>query len=444
MVDSNAMFVRTAADAGLDGSPYVGYAYAYPHKTAYRSVPLTSVAREWRDEGRDALFLYVHLPFCSSRCGYCNLLAINDVDLIDAYLAALKRQADVLNAAFGQTRFARLAIGGGTPTLLNATQLRRLFAITECMGASPASLPVSVEASPQTISVENLALLRDLGVSRLSVGVQTFVDAEAKQLGRACHRAQVTTALTHAVTAGFPTLNIDLIYGGSGQTVASWLESLHAALTFAPQELYLYPLYVRRFTGLETRHQPTDAHRLALYRAGRDLLRARGYAQISMRMFRRVDAPEQTGPVYRCQEDGMVGLGVGARSYTSRLHYSSKYAVQRQNIRLIVRDLIARDEHALGTIAHGYRLDMEDRRRRYVIKSLLQASGMCRADYERIFGGDVLSHFPELVMLVERGWATLSAMAMRLTEAGLERSDAIGPWLYSAKVRQRMESYRWS
>jgi len=138
----------------LNPSPYLGYAYAYPHKTAYR--PLTPPVRLrdlWATEHKEALFLYIHLPFCARRCGYCNLFALPGAapDFVTRYLDALQRQAHVLCAELGDARFSRLAIGGGTPTYLTAADLERLFDVCAVtLHAEAQQLPTSVETSPAT------------------------------------------------------------------------------------------------------------------------------------------------------------------------------------------------------------------------------------------------------------------------------------------------------
>ena len=121
----------------------------------------------------------------------------------------------------------------------------------------------------------------------MSIGVQSFIEAEAANSGRPQSRADVDTALSLLAGAGFGTVNIDLIYGLPGQTVETWLYSLRESLRYQPEELYLYPLYVRPLTGLGQSHKEWDDVRLACYRDARDLLLTEGYEQVSMRMFRR-------------------------------------------------------------------------------------------------------------------------------------------------------------
>jgi oxygen-independent coproporphyrinogen-3 oxidase len=437
----------TATDSLLDGSPYQGYVYAYPHKTAYRPfvepVPLRAL---WSGERRDALFLYLHVPFCEMRCGFCNLFtqAKPAAGLTESYLAALARQAGQVRAALDGAAFARFAVGGGTPTLLEPGELTSLLDLAERL-LSPAArtIPASVETSPQTAEAEKLAVLRERGVRRISIGVQSFVETETAAVARPQKTGDLHAALERLRAAGFPVLNIDLMYGLPGQTVTSWLDSVRAALQYAPEELYLYPLYVRPLTALGQSRRSWDDLRLDRYREGRDLLRSAGYRQISMRMFRAAHVPADEGSAYCCQEDGMVGLGCGARSYTRAVHYAGAYAVRARGVRALIADYIARPAEAFAVADHGFRLDADEQRRRFVLQSLLQCDGLDLAAYRRRFGTEVWDDLPQLAELEPRGLARAEGNTLALTGAGLELSDAIGPWLYSPEVRRRMEGHAW-
>ncbi|MEU1269409.1 STM4012 family radical SAM protein [Streptomyces sp. NPDC005799] len=435
-------------------SPYQHYVYAYPHKTAYRPLPDRPALRSlWAGEDKSALSLYLHIPFCEVRCGFCNLFTrIGAPDgLTGAYLDALERQAHAVREALGDTseaRFATAAFGGGTPTFLTAAELARLCDIAERrMGADLRAIPLSVEASPATATADRLAVLAERGTTRLSLGVQSFVDAEARAAVRPQRRADVEAALGRVRNAGIPVLNIDLIYGIDGQSEPSWRHSLDAALAWRPEELYLYPLYVRPLTGLD-RHRggsgtdpAWDEQRLRLYRAGRDHLLAQGYVQQSMRMFRRADAPPQGADDYACQTDGMIGLGCGARSYTRGLHYSFDYAVGMHEIRGIIDDYVRAADFAHAEV--GYRMDAHEARRRHLLQSLLQAEGLEVADYRARFGSSPGDDFTaEIEGLAERGWlADCGSARLRLSPEGLAHSDAIGPRLFSPAVRAAMAAY---
>ncbi|MGW5095620.1 STM4012 family radical SAM protein [Streptomyces nodosus] len=436
--------------------PYQQYVYAYPHKTAYRPLrrERASLRELWAGEPKDALSLYFHIPFCEVRCGFCNLFTRIGAPegLTTAYLDALERQASAVSEALGEgARFANAAFGGGTPTFLEAPELERLCDLAERgLGADLTAIPLSVEASPATTTADRLAVLADRGTTRLSLGVQSFVDTEARTAVRPQRRAEVEAALARIRAAGIPVLNIDLIYGIGGQTEETWTRSLDAALAWRPEELYLYPLYVRPLTGLGRHHDRAageadwDEQRLRLYRHGRDHLLARGYEQVSMRMFRRRDAPVGGGEDYTCQSDGMVGLGCGSRSYTRRVHYSFDYAVDMHRIRGIIDDYTARSADDFRHADFGWEMNAEEARRRHLLQSLLQAEGMPVAGYRTRFGSAPGDDFAiELERFHDRGWLDDSAgpELLRLSPEGLAHSDALGPELFSAAVRERMAAY---
>ncbi|WP_330172641.1 STM4012 family radical SAM protein [Streptomyces sp. NBC_01498] len=439
--------------------PYESYVYAYPHKTAYRPLPDRPALSElWAGERKDALSLYLHIPFCEVRCGFCNLFTrIGAPDeLTTRYLDALDRQAtavaDALHAngaAGGGVRFAAGAFGGGTPTFLTAGELERLCDIAEKrMGADLRSVPLSVETSPSTATADRLSVLAGRGATRLSIGVQSFVEEEARAAVRPQHRSDVEAALGRIRDAGVPVLNIDLIYGIDGQTPESWRYSLDAALAWRPEELYLYPLYARPLTPLGRRAHASetewDAQRLDLYRRGRDHLLARGYEQVSMRMFRLPGAPHEGADDYACQTDGMIGLGCGARSYTADLHYSFDYAVGMREIRTLIDAYTTTTTEDFARAEVGRAVDIGEARRRHLLQSLLQAEGMAREAYRARFGTRPEEDFPaELTRFADLGWLDTGAGPdlLRLSPEGLAHSDALGPALFSPAVRAAMASY---
>src|SRR5262249_48829502 len=162
---------------------------------------------------------YVHVPFCTMRCGFCNLFTTPNPKggLVALYLDALRRQAEAVRAAVPKARFARFAIGGGTPTYLNEAGLDAGFDGAEPgSGADLRATPIGVEASPDTLTSEKVALLKARGVDRVSIGIQSFIESEAAASGRPQSRGEVDAALTLLAGAAFPTVNIDLIYGLPG------------------------------------------------------------------------------------------------------------------------------------------------------------------------------------------------------------------------------------
>jgi oxygen-independent coproporphyrinogen-3 oxidase len=423
----------------LAGGEYLSYAYSYPHKTTYRALePAVDLRSLWAEERRDALFLYLHVPFCEQRCGFCNLFTQVQPreERTSRYLDALAAQADVMSEVLGpEARFARLAIGGGTPTYLDAQSLERLFAIATRL--TRGALPSSVEASPSTLDADKIAILRAHEVTRVSMGVQSVLPSETSAVQRRQHVADVELSLG-ALSEAIPVRNVDLIYGLPGQTAATLVESIERVVGFGANEIYLYPLYVRPLTILG-RRGPVETDRLTLYRAGRQRLLELGFRQCSMRMFTADPDAGDSGPAYRCQDDGMLGLGPGARSYTRAIHYASPFAVGQHAIRDRIGAWIEQPRDAYRFATHGIRLGHEEQRRRYLILSLLDR-GLVRESYAERFGEDVLATFPELHEAIDCGLVTLDATELRLTALGVERADVLGHWLQSdAVIRAREE-----
>lgn len=423
---------------------FQGYSYSYPHKSAYRPLePTRQLSNLWEKENKENLFLYVHIPFCEMRCGFCNLFTMaNPKDTHESpFIHALERQTRQVNDALGATSFARLAIGGGTPTFLSIQDLERLFFLIKNVMGVKNGIPTSVEMSPKTAAPEKLALLQENGTTRASIGVQSFILEETKALGRPQKTTEVQQALKDIKDSGIPEMNIDLIYGMDGQTTKSWQYSLEYTVDYQPEEIFLYPLYVRPLTGLGLKEKAWNDHRLMLYRYGRDLLLDRGYEQITMRLFRNKNLKKVDAPPYQSTENGMVGLGVGARSYTRDFHYSSDYAVGRKGVQHIIHDY--NNNQNFQEVNYGTSVDLEEQKRRYIIKSLLEGSHLDFNRYNNFFGTDALLDFPQLTQLYEMQLAAQDKDILKLNLAGLELSDVIGPWLYSKKVKAMMEDFEY-
>jgi oxygen-independent coproporphyrinogen-3 oxidase len=438
--------------AGASAFGRVGYVYGYPHKKAYR--PLDTPRRPhdvWRDEPRDRLFCYVHLPFCTTRCSFCNLFTYvpGDEDPADAYLDALARQMDHYGRLLRPATFRGLYLGGGTPTYLSAGQLRRLVnALRDFLGVEPGATASCIEASPETLDQEKVAVLRELGFARLSLGIQSFVAQELRHVNRRFPFAHNRAAVDLVGRAGFPLFNIDLIYGLPGQTEASWCYSVASAIDSPATSLFLYPLYVRPRTGLDGRHDlppappPEDMGRL--YDAALDQLTAAGFRQVTMRQFRRDPGASQGDPPeYLCQRDGLLGLGAGARSYTRALHCSTPWKMAARNIRTVVADYESAWRSGDALIRHGFALDADEQRRRFVILSLLY-DGLDRTAFADRFAADARALFaPEWQALLDEGCARDEGSVLRLTPRGVRHADVVGHLFFSPRVRRLSDDFEY-
>ena len=416
-------------------SRYVSYMYSYPHKTAYRTLtpPVSLSPYLERLEGREAS-LYFHIPFCAHKCGYCNLFSQQccDAERISLYLHTMRRQAEQLSVAAQGLKFTSFAVGGGTPLILDEGQLEELFCLAELFGVHPSRVFTSVETSPEYTQKSVLRQLRARGVERLSMGVQSFNETELKKLKRRPGLGIVVGALENIVEAGFPQFNLDLIYGIEGQTVESFMRSLNTALTYRPNELFIYPLYVRPGTRIDVRS--TDDIGYAIYKSARELLVGQGFVQTSMRRFVR---RETTETEFSCGDEVMLSCGAGGRSYLGNLHYATPYAVRQQAIADEIDHYIRTTDFM--TAANGFLLSTEEMQIRFIIKNLMYHQGVDLAEYEKRFGEKPDRNlFREFT---DRGWIEETGRIVRLTEEGMAYSDYIGQAFISPVVRKLMSEY---
>lgn len=416
-------------------SRYVSYMYSYPHKTAYRTLtpPVSLSPYLERLEGREAS-LYFHIPFCAHKCGYCNLFSQQccDAERISLYLHTMRRQAEQLSVAAQGLKFTSFAVGGGTPLILDEGQLEELFCLAELFGVHPSRVFTSVETSPEYTQKSVLRQLRARGVERLSMGVQSFNETELKKLKRRPGLGTVVGALENIVEAGFPQFNLDLIYGIEGQTVESFMRSLNTALTYRPNELFIYPLYVR--PGIRIDVRSTDDIGYAIYKSARELLVGQGFVQTSMRRFVR---RETTETEFSCGDEVMLSCGAGGRSYLGNLHYATPYAVRQQAIADEIDHYIRTTDFM--TAANGFLLSTEEMQIRFIIKNLMYHRGVDLAEYEKRFGEKPDRNlFREFT---DRGWIEETGRIVRLTEEGMAYSDYIGQAFISPVVRKLMSEY---
>ncbi len=196
--------------------------------------------------------LYIHIPFCLAKCNYCSFNSYAGLEgLQERYVECMCVECRNVAAKGQPAPLQSVFFGGGTPTLLSNDQLQRLLAtIVSCFDIEEGA-EISIEANPGTVNLEKFQLLRASGINRLSIGVQSFNDAELRAIARVHSAEEAKQALELARVAGFSNLSIDLMYGLPQQTAKSWRESLGTALSMGIQHLSLYQLTVEEKTPLE-------------------------------------------------------------------------------------------------------------------------------------------------------------------------------------------------
>jgi putative oxygen-independent coproporphyrinogen III oxidase len=195
--------------------------------------------------------LYVHIPFCISRCGYCDFNAYAGLDhLKPRYVEALMREADVVSTGWEGVRFASVFLGGGTPTTLDATDLAALLAHIADRFDLQSDAEITIEANPDTVDRGSLTAIRAAGFARLSMGAQSFDPSVLVALERLHRPEAARAALRAARAAGYDNVNLDLIYGAAGESLDSWVMTLREAISLQPEHVSAYALTIEPATPL--------------------------------------------------------------------------------------------------------------------------------------------------------------------------------------------------
>lgn len=422
--------------------PYIQYMYSYPHKTAYQTLEQLDVRDYFSCLLSQENSLYLHIPFCQYKCGYCNLFSVAGAGeaLMEEYINAIERQMKQYSEAMPkQVVFDDLTIGGGTPLLLPEELLERLFSLVQQYFSLKPGALVIMETSPNQTTDKKLRCIKELGVTRLSIGVQSFVEEELLLLCRQHSAVRAKQALEAIREVSFDTVNVDLIYGIPGQTVASMLYSLEQALLFEPEELFIYPLYIKQGTELWNRGVKRGNNAYECYHAVVERLQNAGYEQLSMRRF--VKGKEaRTLSTKPCGFSNTLSLGCGGRSYLGKLHFCTPYAVKRQYCMRELQSYIGQED--MTRITYGILLDDEEMKRRYVIKNLLYGRGIMEADYLAHYGETVTEAFSVLKEWEKKEYVSIKKGWVSLTALGRSYSDYLGPKLMSKEVEERMRTWR--
>jgi oxygen-independent coproporphyrinogen-3 oxidase len=281
----------------------------------------------------DSLGVYISVPFCRAKCTYCNFASgVFGAERMDAYVERLC--AEIEGARAGVERLGRgvelpervdtVFFGGGTPSLLSAEQMRRIFAAVRGEFAVDAGAEITLECAPGQLGEETLGELLRLGMNRVSFGVQSFVDREAAAVGRLHTRAMCLAEIERVRAAGVSDVNVDLIVGLPGQTVESWRDSVGVAIESGVPHVSVYMLEVdedsrlgREMLAEGTRYgagaTPSEDETAEWYGAACEWLEAAGIAQYEISNFARTGHESRHNVKYWRREP-YLGFGLDAHS----------------------------------------------------------------------------------------------------------------------------------
>ena len=361
--------------------------------------------------------LYLHIPFCSAICNYCNFnRGLLDSDLKTRYVAALCEEIRRTGRAGGARRADTIYFGGGTPSLLTAEEVSSILrACHEAFAIEPGS-EVTLEANPETVSTELLSAFREAGVNRLSFGVQSFRDDELRRLTRLHGAARAKEAYAEARRAGFDNVSLDLMMWLPGQQVGDWLESVDQAIALAPAHLSLYMLEVypnaplREEMARAAWSQAPDDDVAVMYTTSMERLEAAGYEQYEISNVSRPGRQSRHNLKYWSDGD-WFGFGCGAHSTVDGVRWKNVAATD---------DYVARIGEGRAVASDVRQLTMEERLGDALFTGLRLSEGADIAAINQRYGVDAWARFGrDLTHFVELGLLGVSDDRWRLTRPGM-------------------------
>jgi oxygen-independent coproporphyrinogen-3 oxidase len=290
---------------------------------------------------KDQAGLYIHIPFCKSKCGYCSFYSIKSLNLIPDFIDALNKEMKFYSELF--TSFDTVYLGGGTPSLLSPQQLETILKTVGKFYRIDPHAEFTIEVNPGDVSLEYFRALRFLGINRLNIGIQSFDNSLLKFLGRRHSANDALASMKAARDAGFSNIGLDLIYGVQHQNIKSWENTLQKAITLKPEHISCYQLSLGQKTPLYQICQeqgmklPSNEQQAKYFFTTSEILENAGYLHYEVSNFARQESLKSKHNMKYWQHAPYLGLGPAAHSFLRNKRWWNKSAVTRY-IRDIFQD----------------------------------------------------------------------------------------------------------
>jgi oxygen-independent coproporphyrinogen III oxidase len=360
------------------------------------------------------LGLYIHVPFCSAICNYCNFnRGLFDADLKARYVEAL---IDEIQGAGRAGRADTIYFGGGTPSLLEPDEVARIIDACTSSFAVAGDREVTLEANPETVTEARLAAFRAAGVNRLSFGVQSLNDEELRRLSRLHSAVRAREAVTEARGAGFDNVSVDLMMWLPEQRTSDWLETVDGAIALAPDHLSLYLLELYPNAPLKEEmararwSQAPEDDAAAMYVTAMERLEAAGLQQYEISNVARSGRESRHNLKYWTDGE-WLGFGCGAHSTLDGVRWKNVSSTQ---------EYIDRTAAQTSTAVDVRRLSPDERLGDALFTGLRLVDGIDLTAIDTRYGVDVWSRFgPDLAPFIEQGCLRREGSRLWLTRDGM-------------------------
>ena len=365
--------------------------------------------------------IYIHIPFCKRRCIYCDFFSTTQSEKKSAYVRALCRELEMRRDYVGGEEIETIYLGGGTPSQLTEEELKAIFASIYHIYKVREDAEITLEANPDDLTPEYVAMLRQLPVNRISMGIQTFQEETLMLLHRRHTATQAIEAFRRCREAGFQNISIDLMYGLPGETLETWKEDLRQAINLRPEHISAYHLIYEEDTALwklREQHQVEEADEdlsVSLFETLIDRLTEAGYQHYEISNFSLSDLHSRHNSSYWTGKK-YLGCGPSAHSFNG---------VSRQwNVASLEGYIKGVEEGVLDYEVEE--LDLYTRYNDYVLTSIRTCWGMSLSKLRSEFGEELYRYCMRMAKPHEdQGVLENREGVLRLTRKGIFVSDGI-------------------
>ena len=368
------------------------------------------------------LEIYIHIPFCVKKCAYCDFLSgPQDRDTIEKYVDKLVEEIGVQKPATVSSIF----LGGGTPSILEPSQIFKIFKVLNCTFKIEKDAEITIEANPGTVTVEKLEAYKQCGINRISFGLQSTNNEELKLLGRIHTYEEFLESYQLARACGFENINVDLISAIPKQTVASWEETLKKVIALEPEHISAYSLIVEEGTpfakvygeGCPGEHDlPCEEEERAIYYRTEELLERAGYHRYEISNYAKAGKECRHNLGYWERKD-YLGIGLGAASLVNNVRYKN------------TDDLLYYMEHSsdLSAIQENVeKLSLQEQMEEFMFLGLRKTEGVSVTEFKNTFGKTMEECYGEQIQkLKEQGLLEQKDGRLMLTRPGIDVSNYV-------------------
>tara|TARA_B100000780_G_scaffold63375_1_gene41273 strand:+ start:4163 stop:5290 length:1128 start_codon:yes stop_codon:yes gene_type:complete len=370
--------------------------------------------------------IYIHIPFCKQACNYCDFHFSTSLKMKDSFVDALLKEIDLRKSVFETETIDSIYLGGGTPSLLNAIELHRIFEKLYASFKVSMDAEITLEANPDDLSYEKIQELKNTSVNRLSIGIQSFRDADLKFMNRAHTSSEALNSIKMCKEAGLDNITIDLIYGTPGMDENAWLENLHTAFELNIPHISSYALTVEEKTALyyqilKNKTPDVDEQQSVLqFEVLMAEMKRNGYEQYEISNFCKEGAYSRHNSSY-WKKDNYLGLGPSAHSFLGNkrlwnVSNNSKY------INSLETGVLPLEEECLT---------VRDRYNEYIMTSLRTKWGCSLQVIENDFSLELANYFKaEIKRYVAQRNVAVEMETYYLTQSGKLLADRIASDLF--------------